>query len=232
MGLLSKIMFPSICAALILMCSSAASAVKAASSDGEATVYLSGPFSSDFDIAFLAVLRPGGHNKSWSMVSVLLIGSAVPGPGVSVGLASASAHNRSIHPFTYVVYPSAKDSYEEHHAYCGHGCTIELRGDDTTVYAYVEGHLVSSWSRSDLYLQHPNIQLNGEVHGVGDSIFASLTPIRLRVGRHQILHQPSCAFSTRGIEPSKSHALIFKGTVDTTAGAFINLDTGARGRKC
>ena len=60
--------------------------VKAASSDGEATVYLLDNFSADFDLTYRAVLKPTAHNKSWSSLSILLVGSQIPGPGASVGV--------------------------------------------------------------------------------------------------------------------------------------------------
>lgn len=61
----------------------AIAAVKSASSDGEATVYLMGKFSTDFDVVYRAALKPAGHNKSWSSLSILLVGTQIPGPGAS-----------------------------------------------------------------------------------------------------------------------------------------------------
>ena len=55
--------------------------VKSASSDGEATVYLLDKFSADFDLAYRAVLKPAVPRQSWSSLSILLVGSQIPGPG-------------------------------------------------------------------------------------------------------------------------------------------------------
>lgn len=216
---------------LVLSTRDAMSAVKSASSDGEATAYLLGPFSSEFDIAYRAVLKPGAHNKSWSTLSMLLVGSRIPGPGASVGLASTPPHQRSARPFSYVNYPDLKDDYEDRSVNCDRGCTIELRADARTVYAYVQRRMLASWSRSDLYLQHPSIQLNAEVHEAGDSVYASLTPIRAIVAGRAI-RQPTCAFTTRGIEPFKGTALVFRGTTNNAAAAYVDLATGVRADKC
>ena len=206
-------------------------AVKSASSDGEATVYLKGKFSRDFDVAYRAILKPAAHNNSWSSLSILLVGSQMPGPGASVGVASDPSHHTSVQAFTYVVYPSIKDNYESHSTSCAEGCLIELRGDTRNIYAYANGNMLASWSRSDLYLQHPHIQLNAEVHGPGDSIFASLTPVRTIVAG-RILSHPTCAFTTRGIVPVGLATLTFHGKTSDAGGAFINLITGVHGDHC
>jgi hypothetical protein len=209
----------------------AVAAVKSASSDGEATVYLSGAFSTDFDVAYRAVLKPGAHNQSWSSLSILLVGSKIPGPGASVGVASDPSHHGSITSFTYVVYPNLKEDYEVHSVSCTTGCLIELRGDAYDVYAYVNGKQLATWSRSDLYLAHPSIQLNAESHGAGDVLDASLTPVRT-TGASRALPRPTCAFTTRGIEPAGLTTLTFDGQTGDESGAFVNLSTGAHGDKC
>lgn len=83
-------------------------AVKSASTDGEATVYVMGKFSEAFDVAYRGRLNPGARNKSsGTTLSILLIGQDVPGPGVSIGLAGDPSHMHTVHPFTYAVYPNA-----------------------------------------------------------------------------------------------------------------------------
>lgn len=219
------------CVVSVLMSQIAVAAVKPASPDGEATVYLLGKFSEDFDVAYRAVLKPAIHNKSWSSLSILLVGSQIPGPGASVGLASTPPSGVSTRPFTYVVYPGLSNDYRSYSATCAKGCIIELRGDARKIYASVNGKRLASWSRSDLYLQHPYIQLNAEVHGSEDYIFASLNPVRtIAVGRR--LSRPICAFTTRGIEPTGLAMLIFRGKTSNAAGAFIDLLTGAHRSKC
>ncbi len=204
-------------------------AVQSASTDGEATVYLTGKFTSTFDIAYRARLNPGAQNKSWSTLSILLVGSKIPGPGVSVGLSSDPKH-RAPQPFTYVIFPGQQYVYQNQAVKCSDGCIIELRGDRARISAYVDGALVGSWSRSDLYLQHPSIQLNGEAHGGGDSLSATLIPIRTIANGHTL--HPTCAFTTRGIEPAGRSSLLFSGRTSDAAGFFVNLETGNHGKKC
>jgi hypothetical protein len=209
----------------------AVAAVKSVSPDGEATVYLSGAFSNDFDVAYRAVLQPRADNKSWSTLSILLVGGQIPGPGASVGVVSLPPGHRPVRAFTYVAYPSAKGQYESLSATCAAGCVIELRGDARNIHAYVDGKIVGSWSRSDLYLQHPSIQLNAEVHGSGDHIYASLTPVQTKIAE-RTLRSPTCALTTRGIEPAGRTTLTFRGTTNAAGGSFINLLTGARTDTC
>ena len=134
---MSKIVALLLIGIAVVTTQAAIGAVKSASPDGEATIYLLGPFTSKFDVAYRAVLRPGAHNKSWSTLSMLLVGRRIPGPGASVGLASAPPHHRSIRPFAYVTYPDLEGDYKDYSVDCDRGCTIELRGDARTVYAYV-----------------------------------------------------------------------------------------------
>lgn len=206
-------------------------AVTSASPDGEATVYLLGDFSGNFDIVYRGTLKPGPANKSWSTLSILLVGSRIPGPGVSVGLAEVPSHRGAIKPFTYVVYPGATDDYVRHSMNCDVGCVLELRGDPRNVYAYVDGRRLGSWSRSDLYLRHPYVQLNAEVHEAGDSIRASLTAVRPVVAAGLVLH-PTCGFTTRGIVPAGHRTIAFRGTTDNARATYTDLLTGARKDKC
>jgi hypothetical protein len=113
----------------------AVAAVKSASSDGEATVYVIDKFSKDFDIAYRAVLKPGNRNKSWSTLSILLVGSRIPGPGATVGLVSDIPNSRALRAFTYVVYPNSTYKYQNYTKNCRAGCILELRGDAARIYA-------------------------------------------------------------------------------------------------
>ena len=219
------------CIALVSSTLIASAAVKSVSSDGEATVYLGGNFSGDFDVAYRAVLKPGTHNKSWSTLSILLVGRKIPGPGVSIGLSSNGSHSRAVAPFTYVVYPNLKDGYKNGTANCARGCVIELRGDSRNVYAVVDGKKLAAWPRSALALVSPAIQLNAEAHGAGDILDASLTPVRITTAGRALRH-PKCAFTTRGIEPAGLATLTFHGENDGAPAAFVNLSTGTKGDKC
>lgn len=222
-------------AALIVMALSlhaAQATVKPVSTDGEATVYLMGDFSGRFDVAYRAALSARPRNKSWSTLSLLLIGRRIPGPGASVGLMRDASHGNALRAFTDVVYPNRSgDGFKSLAARCNSGCILELRGDSARISAYVNGEQVASWPRTDLNLERPYIQLNAEVHGPGDAIAASLEPVRMAAAGHAI-HDPKCAFTTRGIEPYGRHVLTFRGVNEKADGAFVNLTTGSHSDRC
>jgi hypothetical protein len=136
-----------------------------------------------------------------------------------------------VRAFSYVVYGDLKEEYQSHKFDCRDECLIELRGDARCIYAYVNGMRVAAWSRSDLYLQAPSIQLNAEAHGLGDSLQASLTPVRATAAGRELGH-PTCAFTTRGIEPTGTAALQFRGTTNDAQATFLNLSSGKAGTKC
>ncbi len=209
----------------------AKAAVKSASSDGEATVYMIDGFTQDFDVAYRAVLKPGAKNRSWTTLSMLLVGSRIPGPGATVGLATGDPKFRDPHPFVYVVYPDSTNAFHNFKTNCETGCTIELRGDGARIHAYVGGLELASWLRSDLYLEHPYIQLNAEAHAAGDTLVASLSPIRTMVAGRPIKN-PTCAFTTRGIEPAGHGTITFHGVTNDAGGTFVNLSTLRHEDKC
>jgi hypothetical protein len=205
-------------------------AVKSASTDGEATVYIVGDFKKSFDLKYRAMLQPGKTNRSWTALSILLIGSHIPGPGVSVGLFSVDRRS-TVRPFSFVTYPDLSSFSVKPNKKCSAGCVIELRGDTSRIYAYAAGNEVASWSRSDLNLQAPYIQFNAETHAVGDSLVAALDPITETVNARHV-EGPSCAFTTRGIKPTGRTQFKFSGTMNNSEGDFVNLSSGRRNDKC
>ncbi len=205
--------------------------VKPVSSDGEATVYLSGNFTGDFDVAYKATLAPAPHNTSLSWLSILLIGKVIPGSGTSVGIASGGPRQSVTSVYTDVTYPNLNDTYKRERANCTTRCILELRGDKHTIFALVNGTELEAWPRSILRLTRPSIQLNAEVHGVGDVLQASLTPVRTIAAGRPLQH-PTCAFTTRGIEPSGTRNLNFSGRNRDAPGEFVSLTTGAHGERC
>ena len=217
--------------AIVLCTAAARGAVKPVSPDGEATIYLNGAFSSNFDLAYRAVLKPGSSNRSWTSLSILLVGRKIPGPGVSVGLISDPPRRGVVSAFTYTIYGDLKDDYRSHSVSCRNECVLELRGDAFSIYAYLDGKRLATWSRSDLYLLRPSIQLNAEAHGLGDSLVASLTPLRSTAARQELRH-PTCAFTTRGIEPRGNTVLTFHGTTNDAQATFLNLSTNTSHAKC
>jgi hypothetical protein len=206
-------------------------AVKTVSTDGEATVYLGGDFSTSFDIAYKARLIPGPRNASWTTVSIMLIGRKIPGPAISVGLASAGRNGRGLSGFTLVTDPSMKYAYKSRPVRCGDGCVIELRGDAKRVEALVDGKPFGSWLRSSVPLLRPSVQLNAEAGRLGDSMRATLSTIRAVAGG-VALAPPLCGFTTRGIAPTLSTTLEFAGTANGAPAAYVDLRSGARGDKC
>ena len=208
----------------------ARSAVKSASTDGEATIYIAGNFTSDFDLAYRAVLKPGTRNKSWTSLGILLLGSQIPGPGAFFGLSGDPKHH-SVTPYTYVNFPGRQLEYKKQIGDCSDSCIIELRGDTARIYAYFNNKLLTSWSRSDLNLRGESIQLNAEAAGAGDELTASLTPLKT-VSRGHVLASPKCAFTTRGIEPSGRSTLRFTGSTNNALGHYVTLETGLHADKC
>ncbi len=122
------------CALAVPVPQSASAKVKSASTDGEATVYLTGKSDADFDVAYRALRKAGSDNKSCSTLSMLLVGSRIPGTGASVGVASDPEHP-GVAPFTYVVFPNGRYDYRNQASRRATACLIELRGDPFHIYA-------------------------------------------------------------------------------------------------
>jgi hypothetical protein len=161
----------------------------------------------------------------------MLIGRKIPGPAISVGLASAGRNGRALSAFTFVTDAAMKYAYKSRPVRCADGCVIELRGDARRIEARVDGKPAGSWLRSAIPLWQPSMQLNAEASRAGDSIEATLGPIRT-IASGAPLSQPACAFTTRGIIPTASSPFAFAGTMNGEPGEYIDLRTGARGDKC
>ena len=174
-----------------------------------ATVYLSGKFAGNFDVAYYALLKPAAN----------------------VGLASNGAGSSAVTPFTDVTYPTNKSTYEASKTNCNNGCIIELRGDAKNLYAYISDKLLATWPRAALQLNDPSFQLNAEAHGAGDTIDGTLSPVRLTAAGHAV-KPPTCAFTTRGVEPSGRTTLTFHGVNKTADGEYVSLSTGVHADKC
>lgn len=214
-----------------LAAASALGSVKPVSPDGEATVYLAGDFSGDFEIAYRARLAPAPHNKSWSTLSVLLVGRVIPGPGASVGIANGVPSGGVLSTFSDVTFADGKNSYRNGHTACSAGCVLELHGTKQDVRALIDGKQVAFWPRSALSLVGPSIQLNAEVHAAGDVITASLVRLHAVAGG-LALADPTCAFTTRGIEANGRRTLRFTGTNHAAPGTYFSPITGARSDSC
>jgi hypothetical protein len=181
--------------------------IKAVSTDGEATMYVKGDFSGGFNVAYGAVLRSMPANRSATFLDVMLIGRQNPGPAVELGL-TRDARNGfgALRAFTAVTTRYGARRYSEAPIACAPACVLILRGDSRSFRASVmsdDGYReIGSWDRRDFDLREPYVQLNGEVAKTGDAIYGVLAPVRV-VAAARELGTPSCAFTTRGVVPSR-----------------------------
>src|SRR5271163_41417 len=102
------VIFAVLTAVLLLLGGSGSVPSKAAtalSTDGEATVYLMGDFTSDFDLRYRATLSASVSNRSWSTIGIMLLGRANPGRSVEIGLANGDPDGQTVVAFTSARYP-------------------------------------------------------------------------------------------------------------------------------
>jgi hypothetical protein len=218
-------------AAVVSLNSSAIAKVQAVSTDGEATVYLVRNFAQDFDLWYDVRFPTSQGNRSWSFVSLLLMGRGTQSGSVSVGLSRAAG--KPVVGFTDVTRPHATPAYRNVAVRCRAECTIELRGSRNAIVAFIDHRRAGTWLRKALALSKPYVQINGEVSAVGDRISARVVPIRTQIAG-QPLPPPSCAFTTQGVRASRVNGeLRFAGRRDPHEGAtYVSLATGATGDTC
>ena len=166
------------------------------------------------------------------MLNIMLIGRKIPGPAIVVGLAATPPHSGAT-AFSSSTDASMRTNYVDSKIECDPQCIIELRGDASSIEALVDGRRIGRWSRSAIPMTKPDIQLNAEAHGGGDSIAAWLAFEHGYAGAKTIA-PPTCAFTTRGVIPMRGAGgvLHFSGRVNAAPGQFVNLLTSARGEKC
>jgi hypothetical protein len=206
-------------------------AVQPVATDGEATVYLMGDFTGAFDVAYTAKLQPAPQNNSWSTLGIMLIGLVNPRTSIEIGVAYRSGTS-PIEAFTSVHDLTGEGAYKTVDASCADGCTIELLGDAADITALINGAIVGNWPRASLPMNSPYIQLNGEVHGPGDTISASLLATKTTAAGSG-LSSPTCGFTTRGIVPKDSKGtLLLSGATNEEAESYLNLRTGAVVTRC
>jgi hypothetical protein len=202
--------------------------VRAVSTDGEATVYLLHDFSRAFDLKYSVWFKPSPRNRSWSDVSVLLIGRSPSAGSVSVGLMRGYPNAGTLSALTMATRPGVRPAFKSIPVHCAHACAIELRGDARNVEALVQGRAVGVWMRADLALIKPYVQINGEVSATGDRIAAQMRPIHVVLSGRAIPH-PKCAFTTQGVEPHRGRdgTIVFSGARRVNGRAtFISLVNG------
>jgi hypothetical protein len=206
--------------------------VKSVSTDGEATVYLSEDFSGSFDLLYDVTYQPERRNHGWTVVSLLLLGSKQPSASIAVGL-TRRPHSK-LAGFTTQSRPNERFVYKQYDIHCQLTCLVQLRGDARNLYASIDGLTVATWPRSRFVMDRPYIQINAEVHDIGDSLHATLAPRRTAL-KAQMLASPTCAFTTQGIMIAGLSAgtLQFFGSRTPTAPVtYVSLLTGNTGRSC
>lgn len=226
---------------LIIACTAGGSPKRTAnpvSTDGEATVYVMGEFSRGFNLAYYAVLRPTPTNRSNTFIGIMLLGRRNPGSSIALGLTRAASIAHALRFYLSISAKNGGNHYTTFPAACSPSCELILRGDRYALYAFVvteDGiRKLGAWSRADLELVRPYVQLNGEVTRPGDSIAGALTPIRM-VADSLDLSAPTCAFTTRGILPRRdpNGTLTFSGSYGIEAPAsFIDLKSGRFVDRC
>lgn len=207
--------------------------VKPVSTDGEATVYLNGDFLREFELSYDITFHPARHNRSLSFIDVILLGGIPPSGSITVGLMLGAPNPSALSAFVTTNRRGEKQKFEQFPLTCRSHCRLELKGNTTEFSASIQGRRIRTWSRSDVLMRKPYVQLNGEVSGPGDSIFALVAPIRMTAGGHSL--RPTCAFTTRGIEArsTSSHAFEFVGTSRSDARVtYVSLRTGNAQEKC
>jgi hypothetical protein len=207
--------------------------VRTISTDGEATIYLMGDYSRDFDLAYNVVFDPAPANRSWSSLTLSLLGPLQPSASISVGLTRGYPKAAAVRGFIASSRPRKPGAYKSFSVRCSLTCGIELRGDKTTVYALVNGRTVGTWDRKAFRVIRPYVQLNGEVNAIADRISARLYMVRALAGGKSL--KPTCAFTTQGVEPRAigSSAVAFSGSRRQNARVtYISLMNGSTGDSC
>jgi len=208
--------------------------IKSDERDGEATVYDLGDFSGDFDLAYAVSFEPAPANQSWTVVTILLLSRTQSSSAVSVGLARGYPDATTLSGFTTSNRSRETSKYQSYPVRCN-VCMVELRGDKATLTALLDGHKVGTWPRRVFSAVKPYVQLNGEVHEMGDTISARLVPVRTLLGR-KVFPRPACALSTQGVEAraiGEQGAIEFSGARrDGARATYYSLSSGKTGHDC
>lgn len=202
------------------------------SSDGEATVYISGDFSQPFDLSYSATIDETPRNRSWSYVGILLLGDPLPSDSVEVGLFRVAGSRGRPSLFTSITSKGSSSGFKDE-GQCAPKCVIGLRGDRTNIEALANGRVMRRWRRTGFHMAKSYIQLNGEVASEADRISAQLRPLKTILGGHSLI-SPTCAFTTQGIEvrQSRDRTLTFEGSFRPASKvAYFSLVDGKAGCK-
>lgn len=199
--------------------------------DGHATAYLLGDFSRDFDVAYRVSFEPTPTNRSWSLVSLYLIGQNMAGGSLGVEIARGYPHASSLSGMTSTALPGRQQTYHLEAVNC-HPCVIELRGARDDVYAFIGGNQIGHWKRDRFTMTDPYVQLNGEVNAIGDRLFARLVPVRV-TAQGASISPDKCSHTTQGIaarEEAAQGIVEFFGTRSSNAPtAYVSVVNGEAG---
>jgi hypothetical protein len=206
-----------LCAALVALAALRADAApKALSTDGEATVYLSGDFRRDFLMEYNVQFATAYDNKGSSTFAITFLGGPPPSDAVTVGVYGVA---RSGRVFTSVTRDGRSTFRPTRHV-CAPACRLSLRGDVNGLSAFIDDVWLQSWPRFSIGAPAPAFQLNGEVSTPGDRVIIVVSPARTRAAGKK-LGMPTCGFTTRGISVREeaSGALSFAGIYTESAPA-------------
>jgi hypothetical protein len=135
----------------------------------QGTVYRTDDFSGDFDLQYDATMAPAPSNRSWSLVGVMLKARTAPS-WIEIGLSRGDPDAATLSGFTAASTSAGKKSWNPVQAECAPACEIELKGDRTALYAFVNGRKIEEFSRLSLPIVKAYVQLNAQVNAVGDII--------------------------------------------------------------
>jgi hypothetical protein len=203
-----------------------------ASTNCEATVYLTGDFTKGFTVAYHARLDPTPSNRARTMLGIMLIGKANASPAVELGLTRGSGSS-VLKVFTTETRAAGNSRYQSRTAHCNPACDLVLRGDRHYVYADIGTTNLATWRRSDFAFVKPYVQLNAEVAHPNDSIAAVLFPIRAVADAVTI--EPACAFTARGVNAARlpDGTVTFSGTYRANAPqSFVRFGDGHLSDRC
>ena len=133
-------------AVVTFACFRADAAPQAFSTDGEATVYLSGDFRQDFLMEYNVQFAAAYDNKGWSTFSITFLGGPPPSDAVTVGVYGVA---RSGRVFTAVTRDGRTTFHPTRHV-CAPACRLSLRGDVNGLSAFIDDVWLRSWPRFSL----------------------------------------------------------------------------------
>jgi hypothetical protein len=156
------------------------------------------------------------------------------GGSISIALTRGTPNQQVLSALTIVARAGGKSVEKMFRVTCAKACLLTLAGDARHIDVAVNGRIATMVPRAALAVTRPYVQINGEVSAVGDSMSATLKPVRTTVDGKPIA-APTCAFTTQGIRASAlpDGGLRFSGKRDPNAEVtFVSLIDGSTGDTC